>query len=594
MAIKGEERDAVRISSFGQKIAPGETIGRILSVLSSLAEQHSLHYHLAGESHDWPALRRIIAAHGMSAHVTITENATPEELQQQIEATDIALCLNEPGEAISYLHQMMRAGLPIIAFATDAVTTLPDDSLVKVERDEYAEALLAAYLERLIADAGLRKRIGANARRYIERTGESSGPEKTAGPVARNIQTHNGRFPKLEGIDYKRGAVFYPDRLDASNRHHLLTKPFYNLAHKISRWEGEGLDEDTHRHFCDFANIAQVLALPAASRILDVGCGSGWLTEYFARLGYDVTGIDISPELIRLAQERLSRVPYGADHETPLSYRFLVHDVEAAPLAESFDAIICYDALHHFEDEGAVLSHLFTMLGDGGLLFVLEGELPPEGSQTEAELRSVMREYETLESPFSREYLRSLLLEHGFSIVGDYVSVSGLFERELINGDSQLPFEPAAVNYLLCKKTGGPAGASIPDSREPNRLCAQFTPLNEWTERVAPGSQLQLSLEVENCGDTLWLASRLALKGAVRVGVKIFDEEGAIVDEAHGAPPLTRALAPGERARLKLNLRAPLKPGAYLLKLDLLVQDICWFEQHGSKPLSLPFEVESV
>src|SRR5216684_4531756 len=148
------------------------------------------------------------------------------------------------------------------------------------------------------------------------------------------------RFKKIEGLDYKRGASEYPDKLAPSDRHHLLTKPFYNLAHKhTERWAGEGLDEDTQRHFSDFANIAAALALPAGARILDVGCGSGWLCEYFARFGYQVTGIDISPDLIEMARERSSKVPYGLDHEEILNYRFLVHDIEAEPLKETFDAI---------------------------------------------------------------------------------------------------------------------------------------------------------------------------------------------------------------------------------------------------------------
>ena len=132
------------------------------------------------------------------------------------------------------------------------------------------------------------------------------------------------RFRKIDGLDYKRGAVEYPNKLEPSDRHHLLTKPFYNLAHKHERWPGEGLDRDTHRHFCDFANMAVALALPPRARILDVGCGSGWLCEYFARFGYDVTGIDISPDLIEMARERLSKVPYGADHETSLFFHWRI------------------------------------------------------------------------------------------------------------------------------------------------------------------------------------------------------------------------------------------------------------------------------
>ena len=109
-----------------------------------------------------------------------------------------------------------------------------------------------------------------------------------------------------------------------------------------------------------------------------------------------------------------------------------MHDIEAAPLAEKFDAVVCYDALHHFEDERAVFRHLAAMLDVGGQLFILEGERPPALSASEAELRGVMREFGTLESPFDPAYLRALLDENGLAVVGDYVSVNGLFERALL------------------------------------------------------------------------------------------------------------------------------------------------------------------
>jgi len=400
------------------------------------------------------------------------------------------------------------------------------------------------------------------------------------------------RFKKIEGLDYKRGAVEYPDRLEPSDRHHLLTKPFYNLAHKHSRWAGDGLDPDTHRHFCDFANMAMVLALPPGARVLEIGCGSGWLCEYFARLGYDVTGLDISPALIEMARDRLSKVPYGADHEATLRCRFLVHDVEADPLDETFDAIICYDALHHLEAEHKVLANVAAMLREGGQLFVLEGECPPEGSATEDELRHVMREHETLESPFSREYLLSLLREHGFAVVGDYVSVNGLFDRETIDG-SRLPLtEPPAFNYLLCKKVSTTDGKLL-DSRHPGVLRAQFKLLSEFAAIVEAGAHIEARIEIENTGDTLWLVSRAAPKGTVRFGLKILNDRGEVIDEVHGAPPLPRAVAPGEIVSVTIDRPIPVKRGQYTLKIDLVDQDICWFEQHGTAPLVLPFEVRS-
>ncbi|MCU1264971.1 MAG: hypothetical protein JWM21_1289 [Acidobacteria bacterium] len=398
------------------------------------------------------------------------------------------------------------------------------------------------------------------------------------------------RFKKVEGIDYKRGAIEYPRKLTASDRHHLLTKPFYNLAHKHSRWQGNGLDEDTHRHFCDFANLAVALALPPGARILDVGCGSGWLCEYFARFGYDVTGIDISPELIELASERLRNLPFGSDHETGTTYRFLVHDIEAAALDETFDAIVCYDALHHFGDEQAVFKHLSAMLEYGGQLFVMEGERPQEGSTTGEELRGVMERYETLESPFARDYLLTLLRENGFAVVGDYLSVNGLFERETLEENRLTLLETPAFNYLLCRKVST-TGAEVRDSRNPGVLHARISLQDEFVSDITSGQHVDLRIEIENTGDTVWVVSRVAPRGTVRLGVKILDENNKVVDEAHGSPPLPHAIAPGEIINLRVTRPAPATAGRYRLKIDLVCQDVCWFEQHGSSPLLLEFVV---
>ncbi|HYP54656.1 MAG TPA: methyltransferase domain-containing protein, partial [Pyrinomonadaceae bacterium] len=550
------------------------------------------------------------------------------------------------GETSASLCRIMAAGVAAVVSNVGWFSELPDAAVVKVDMDECADALLGAYLKRLIEDAPLRARLGENARRHvlaehdIERSAEGyinfvseivaararrsfvagvsaelallgarpgaddallagvaaevaalapahlfkpaapssqseaqtpaagqaksnngarsgnevltegvaateSGAElkddaKTEGVVkvtdgvkSPSPSSSNGRTPKVEGIDYKRAAVEYPRKLDAERHHYLLTKPFYNLANKPPKHAGDGMDVETHRHFCDFANMAVALALPAGSSLLDVGCGSGWLGEYFARLGYDVTGIDISPDLVNLARERVARVPFGADHETPLRCRFMTHDIESAPLAEEFDAVVCYDSLHHFEDERGVMRNLSAMVRYGGLLFILEGDKPEAGSATEHELTGVMLEYETLESPFSRDYLRALLDGHGFAVVGDFVSVNGLYERDALEGD-RLRVEPPEVNYLLCKKVSaeGPA-ARVPDSREPGRLAARITTESDWPTEFAAGATIKATLVVENSGDTLWLTGHASRRGSVMLGVRVSDEAGRVVFERH-------------------------------------------------------------
>ncbi|HSE21923.1 MAG TPA: methyltransferase domain-containing protein [Pyrinomonadaceae bacterium] len=559
------------------------------------------------------------------------------------------------GETSASLCRIMAAGVAVIVSNVGSFTELPNDAVVKIEQDHLSDRLLRAYLRKLMDDPDLRKRIGANARNYIiaehdvrekaryyadfikeivkgrarrkfvssiaadmKLLGISEG-DSLMTTLAREItqlttisetpalnghhrptvlppgdeQAGSGipspglRLSKISGIDYKRAAINYPRKLDAERYHYLFTKPFYNLANKPSKHLGEGMDAETFRHFCDFANMAVAMALPAGRRILDVGCGSGWLSEYFARLGYDVTGIDISPDLIDIANQRLAKQAFPVDHETELRCRFMVHDIETEALGETFDAVVCYDSLHHFEDEHAVIRNLSAMTTYGGVVFILEGDRPEQGSATEEELVEVMRRYETLESPFTRSYLRTLLEENGLVVIGDYVSVNGLFERD------NLEFPSPEINYLLCKKVvrlSGQPASSIPNSQQPTGLRAEIL-IDSFPSEVTPGREIETELFIKNVGPALWLVGAAKRVGSVMLGLRLFDEEGGLVWERHGTPPLPYALAEGESVKLKMQFNVPFTPGIYTIKLDMVAQHVCWFEDAGSITTTARFKV---
>jgi len=653
----------VRLSNFGL-INPGKCIEEALRTLAKLKGTHNFRYTLVGEPNSFFPVPELIKRYGMEKLVTITGHVTLDEFEQHIVDTDIALNMREPtvGETSGSLCRILGAGVCSVVSDVGWYGELPDDGVVKIPLNRQKEELLFAYLKRLIEDAPLRERIGANAKRYaMELTFERSAAEylsflkdvvarrahrklisgvsaeitqlhihpqsetflrrvaediASLNPVATTSTSRNGRFaerpavggnghtkdiqkapgrlPWVEGIDYKAAAREYLSKLPEERRHHLRTKPFYNLANKPAKYKCEGMDEDMHRHFCDFANMAMMLALPPGSRILDVGCGSGWLSEYFARLGHEVVGIDISAELVEMSRERVAKVPYGVDHETPLRCSFEVHDIELAPLQDKFDAIVCYDSLHHFSDERAVVRNLSEMTKLGGLLFILEGERPPEGSPLEDELRAVMREFQTLESPFDYEYLTALLGGNGFAVVGDYVSVNGLFDRELVrNNLLPLKFIDTNYHYLCCKKvTDEKSAAIVPDSRTPGRLRAQISLLEPPPKNVKPREQISIRLSIRNMGDTLWLAGQTDRRGVVMPAVKVFDEEGTLINEFHGEPPLARAVSPREKVNLTINYRVPARSGTYKIKIDLVDQQVTWFEDAGSEPLFLQVRVE--
>ena len=99
------------------------------------------------------------------------------------------------------------------------------------------------------------------------------------------------------------------------------------------------------------------LALPAHTRILDAGCGSGRNMVDLARRG-TVTGIEVSDASVAVARER------GAGEVIACS-------VLQMPFADdSFDLAVCLDVIEHLEDDLGALRELRRVVAPGGALLV--------------------------------------------------------------------------------------------------------------------------------------------------------------------------------------------------------------------------------
>ncbi len=118
--------------------------------------------------------------------------------------------------------------------------------------------------------------------------------------------------------------------------------------------------------------LAPVLShndLGRVRRVLDVGCGPGTNTAYFARSDY--LGIDINPHYIAWAGRRYQR-PFVAADIT--SYRL--------PDGERFDFVLVNSFLHHLsgEDTGRILGAVARTLTPDGFVHILDLVLPAEPS----------------------------------------------------------------------------------------------------------------------------------------------------------------------------------------------------------------------
>ena len=98
--------------------------------------------------------------------------------------------------------------------------------------------------------------------------------------------------------------------------------------------------------------------LPQPGRLLDLGCGSGRDSAYFASVGFQVTAVDGSEELCKRVRER-----YGIDAQWVY--------FEDLSFQEEFDAVWACASLLHVKkaDMDAVMMKVSRALTDGGILY---------------------------------------------------------------------------------------------------------------------------------------------------------------------------------------------------------------------------------
>ncbi len=102
----------------------------------------------------------------------------------------------------------------------------------------------------------------------------------------------------------------------------------------------------------------------AGSRVLDVACGTGVLIpDYLARGVESVTAIDISPEMVKIAQGKFNQP----------NVRIMCGDVMVADIGGDYDAIVIYNAFPHFAEPEKLVEILSDKLKKGGRLTVAHG-----------------------------------------------------------------------------------------------------------------------------------------------------------------------------------------------------------------------------
>lgn len=129
--------------------------------------------------------------------------------------------------------------------------------------------------------------------------------------------------------------------------------------------------------------LTQILPKPP-SKIADMGCGTGALTELLATDGHELVGLDISREMLRTARQKLSAKGLDA--------RLEVRDAADPRLrSRSYDVVLSRHVIWALPDKGEAIATWFKLLRPGGRLVLIEGRWSSGGGISMPDLASLLQ-----------------------------------------------------------------------------------------------------------------------------------------------------------------------------------------------------------
>ncbi len=98
-------------------------------------------------------------------------------------------------------------------------------------------------------------------------------------------------------------------------------------------------------------------------RVADVGCGGGILTEGLAKAGAEALGVDLSEDLLDIADL------HGLETGVNASYRKISAERLAEEQPAGFDHVTCMEMLEHVPDPASIIAACATLVKPGGMVF---------------------------------------------------------------------------------------------------------------------------------------------------------------------------------------------------------------------------------
>lgn len=367
-----------------------------------------------------------------------------------------------------------------------------------------------------------------------------------------------------------------------------LTDYTYHMAKPF------GSVKDAPELLYHMALLLSGLRLGPTMTVLDFGGGTGWLSRFLNQLRCATICVDPSPTALRIGEELFERLPVlGGEIAPP---QFLPFDGRRIDLPDNaVDRIVCFDAFHHVPNPGEVLQEFYRVLKDGGVIgFSEPGRFHSRTPQSQYE----MRNYTVLENDIRLDELKQMAAAIGFGELrvklvqplgdeldyADYVKVTKWRYLPLRLWRAITSATRQSTIFFFTK------GTFRYDSRSSTGLSHKIEVL-DYKRTVRAGDAVDVVLRLANTGASTWLHENRYDYGVVKLGAHLYDGGGRLVDLDFARSSLPADVSPGASVDARLRLVFP-QAGSYQVALDLVSEQIAWFENLGSQPQVIRVTVE--
>jgi SAM-dependent methyltransferase len=381
----------------------------------------------------------------------------------------------------------------------------------------------------------------------------------------------------IDGLCEKAEEYF----LRVSNPRALMSKPFSDLMETPGLLYKMGL-------------LLSGLRLGKSMCVMDFGAGTCWFSRLLNQLQCSTISVDPSKTALKLGKKLFDEMPILGEYVSPP--RFVLFDGRRIDLeSESVDRIISFDAFHHVPNERDVLEEFFRVLRPGGIVGFCE---PGAHHSKDPKSQYEMKNYTILENDLDLKTIKSESEEIGFTHMSFKLMALPELELEFSEneqvregkGISQRIIEHLVVSNRESSVFYLVKGKYIPDSRGSFGLKHEIK-VAETHYKARANEEIIVPLTITNAGCARWLHANTRNIGVTNIGLHLYDLNMNLLNLDFWRSDFDRDVQPGEQVVTAILFRIS-QMGRFKVMIDLVSEQVCWFETLGSLPVLIDIIVE--